>query len=401
MSLGVEALERRVLLSLPGSKPLLPGSSASPAPVAETSRIGTFDWSITNVSIEGPGPNPSVPGAMVPLSPPDVPATVVTLPEAEDFQFAGTIGPDERLQIFNVPVPPRTTSIRVEISVPETAASTTERLWLLDGSGNVVGHWPIPGPGGQVSVTVGARGPGPNTGLIVGISRDETGFDPALLSAGSYNLRIGREGGPSEAPSPSGPGLIPQNLESPFEAIVAAAPAPRPLGLGPGAAGAMPTRSSGPAAGVLADGRTVPQVGRLDGVVLDLTIIDPTATARLRGSEGEAAAPLEPLRTAGGFPLLAAARPPEPESEPHMTLDAALVVATSALAPPAEGSTAVASTSPTARPAKANEPARRRAPLGVGFGVAAALTFGLLLPDLVATFTPASPKRRLPWPRWK
>ena len=350
----------------------------------------TDNWAIRNVILTGPGALANVPPAMSALSPPDALATVFSLPGLGAIQFSGTIAPNERLQIFTVPVPVQISTIHVQISVPETATATAERLWLLDGTGEVLGHWPIPGPGGNLSVTLDVNGPGANAGLIVGISRDDLGDQASPPFAGDYDLGIDRLPKTTMAPAFD---VMPQpSSSSQSEFALPYTTSASPLGVGPSASGPLPSRSSGPSAGVLADGALVPQVARNDGLVIDLTLIDLYGAGTLEGPEVQSPAPFEAMRSAGGFPLLAAVRPPEMPAADDVTLLVSTVRLVRKPTPPAE--------SPASSVVEESPSNRRRPVLGVGFTMAAALTFGLLLPDLVARFTPASPRRVLPsWRR--
>jgi hypothetical protein len=312
----------------------------------------------------------------------------------------------------------------VDVRIPESPETTAgETLWLLDGAGGVLGHWGLPAPGGGLHVVLNASGGAlsPPPDLLVGISLNKP--SPSGATGG---------GGGAVAPPPVGAFVLSIGLDdaaTPDHAGSGAGTgttrgAGEPTGTGGGVAwpmgselggwvatslsvaipgfgqvddvGALPTRSAGPAAGVIADGRAIPPVGLRDGAVIDLTLIAipvaGDAPAEPVGPDG-----LVILSSSAGFPLLGSAGPSSPTDE-----DAAGsgLLLTSATARGGGGPP----TPPGGRTAPADSvehSPRRRPRVAIGIGVAVAVTIGLFLPDLVATFTPEHPRRLLPWSRRK
>jgi hypothetical protein len=404
----VESLEGRVLLSVAYEDPrnsaisslVAPGSAIFVEPPASPLE----GWSLGEVTVTGPGSLVDVPPAMSELSPPAVTPVIFPLPQSGKIDFSGTLGPSEQLQIFPMPIAPETVAVRVEIQVPETSSSLAERLWILNGSGNVVGHWPIPGPGGTLKVTVHAADQRSVEGLIVGISRDDLGPETPTPGASNYRLQIDRETLLStypESPTPADPDQVEADKDADEEREPSGpnrngpdSNFSPPPGVGRTAWAPLPFLAGGPSAGVLADGRTTTRVGQLEGTVVDLKLID-LAHKTLPDSDQEEFLPdLEPVRKAGGLPLLAMSRP----SVLAMSTDAASVVGPVAIVSPvAPEIEAEPSSTVHDAPLERTGASARRPPLILGFSLAAALTFGLLLPDLVSTLTPITPRRPRPF----
>ncbi len=408
----VETLESRVLLSLADETLPVPSPWAQVMPVAppvDTEPTSPLDgWSLGSVIVTGKGPEGNAPPAKSDPLAPAVPSSVVRLPDLDLIELDGIFPSADTLQFFHVPVSPDTMTVRVEIQVPESSSSASERFWILSGEGQVLGHWPIPGPGGKVDVTVTADDENPPSGLILGISRDDLGSDTPPPDDTSYHLRIGRhdKGTTSTSPDLPSPITVPRPT-SPEADTPPSIPSDSGSGgmggttgpiatvsfttaisitpeIGMTTPGPLPALATGPSAGVLADGRPTPRVGRMDGLVIDLALID----LDHRPVADDEASELETVPQAGGLPLLAQARP----SIRSQAESAASRVGSVAIAAPA------LLESP-ARPSDAEEsPGReagtaRRPSWGLGLSMAAALSFGLYLPDLVTALTPVSPRR--------
>ncbi len=386
----VEALEPRVLLSKAGAHETAklgavdaPAAEVAPAEKAET----PASWTVARVSIKGqPVSTDGLKVEAEPARPPTGPGPVQKLPDIPTAQVVGGLAAGDRVQVFRVPVRPETQSIRVDVQVPE-AASGWGKLWLMDEAGRVVGSWDLPGPGGSLSVELNPSGRGASgSTLLVGISRGDSGSDPT----GPFLLQIGRQDAAIEdvPESPQGSPLLSLPLTVPGTDTLAASPAQvEGLGNDPGTAGPLPTRSAGPAAGVLADGHPTFAVGRNDAAILDLALLGLSAEApeadRPAAPEG-----LVQLRSPDGVPLLGAATPPR------------LPIAIRADPPRAPSPPRPATPAPDRLPDGprriAQRPAKRPASVEIGLIATAGLAFGFLLPDLVAAFTPAPPRRPSP-----
>ena len=380
-----------------------PGAADSPPIKAHTS----VNWAVGDVQVNGLVDR--LASLVSPAQPPPSDNPVQSLPDAEDVTLAGWLAPGNLAQIYRYVMRGDEAAIHIDVSIPQGADPTPlERLWLLDAAGDVIFHAPVPGPGGDLSVRVDAiRTSNLAPVVLVGISRD--GSSPIVPA--DYSIRIVRSDVSSQGVAPSGsPATATVSSGSSRSSWTASPRQDRPTPtregdsgtstdvttLGEQAAGlpadgttSLPLRSAGPSAGVLADGHPIPPVGKGDGAVIDLTLID-LAAPNDPLDDGDEPEILAPIRSSGGLPLLGTACPP-PRSEDAST---ALV----AIATPAETSRPARTKSTDARRAA---PGRRHPPIALGLGVAAAVAFGLLLPDFLARLTPDPEKRPLPWSRGK
>ena len=361
-------------------------------------------WKLVDVAVSGRPSRPVEFGEdddePDPPSPADVATTVATLPEAAFLEVLGQIGEERSLQVYNILVRPDAHAIRLRIATDPGGVGGGNRVWLKDAAGVLLGQWAMPEPGGGLSLTLQAAGPSeggdPGTpgNLSVGIAHEPAGpFAPPPSAPMTYHLTIDEE--------PDPPAMTPVALPRP-EAAASTSPVRLDVGLvltfappsptsGPGVASpaTLPLRSAGPAAGVAEDGYPVPPVGRLDGVLVDLTLLHLAADG-----EAEVVDPLvTPVGTASGLSLVGAARPPEPDRADRASWE--IATAQPEIAAHAEAPTATR----TAKDSTARASGRRRAGAGVGLVVAAALSFGLMLPDLVIALKPTPPLRPLPWSR--
>lgn len=449
--MGIEVLESRMLLSW-----MVPGREDIPAPLADravatsglisASPVSVINapeppdlpagpveleprWSISAVEVHGSVPNRPEPLDTA-LHPPPTMIVVHDLPDALHAEVGGSLPPGQPARIYRVPIHPETRSVHVAVGVPETAdPRPSERFWVIDERGEKLGSWYLPEPGGRVNVLLDAYPTGADTDadLLVGIwnegpalNSDSNPDSFGLPPIGDFTLTVDRidaspipqespeskpEGGSvSVTPAPRSPRPAVEVEARPFDVATSVSSPPvryeLTLGLGQDA-GVLPARSAGPDAGVLADGRSIPTVGRLDGVVIDLTLIDvpPRDGPRIAESGSDALDDgLTTVSRPGGVPLFAAARPPRPRLRDEATSGLVRTSSRPAAASQTPSSTVAGR---KADPDAAEIPPRRHPPGAIGLGVAVAVTFGLLLPDLIPMFSPAHPKRPPLWRRWK
>jgi hypothetical protein len=383
---------------------------AMPANPAVVSPQPPPNWTIGDVEVNG-----SVVGRASPATPTQLPPSsdpIQALPDAAELTLAGQLSPGNLAEVYRYAIRGAEAAIRLDVSMPEGADPTTlERLWLLDTSGDVIFHAPMPAPGGDLSVRIDAPRNGTQASVVlIGISRD--GSNPSVPA--DYSIRIGRSDVSSQGIATSGVSAANSVPSGSTRTPWAASPRqenPTPTREGDSGTSAelttsddqnaglvadgttsLPLRSAGPSAGVLADGHSIPPVGKGDGAVIDLTLID-LAAPNDPLDEGGDPDVLTPIRSAGGIPLLGTARP-SPHAEGSSDSSIALV----AIDTSAEMSGSARAESPSA---EGTMPIRRRPPITLGLGVAAAVAFGLLLPDFIARLTPEFPKRPLPWSRRK
>ncbi len=366
------------------------------------------EWTIDDVHVNGEvAPRASL---TTPSQPPPSADPIQTLPDSDGLTLAGRLDAGNLAEVYRYAIRSDEAAIRLEVSMPQGADPTTlERLWLLDAEGDVIFHAPMPAPGGDLSVRIDAPRDGIQAPVVlIGISRD--GTSPSVPA--DYSIRIGRSdvppqgigtsgtsasgsvaGGtpraPSWTPSPRQGNPTPNRESDSGTSADLTTFDDQDAGLAADGTTSLPLRSAGPSAGVLADGHPVPPVGKGDGAVIDLTLIDLAAPNDPLDDGGEPDL-LAPIRSAGGIPLLGTACPP-PRPEDSSTALVAIDMS-------AEKSGPARAESPSS---EATMPIRRRPPIALGLGVAAAVAFGLLLPDFIARLTPDSPKRPLPWSRGK
>ncbi|MDB5352248.1 MAG: hypothetical protein JWN86_3495 [Planctomycetota bacterium] len=431
--LGLEILESRVLLSVSvamprtAARPVVAVIEHVPTPHAtaglghaktiSTHAVGAVAgktvsrWTISSAEVRtGTTSSLGLGAASLPVAAPDPPRVIQRLPDQPQHEVASSLASEEAMRLYGVPLHSATRSVRIDLSVPATAdPSVAERLWLIDGTGAVVGHWPLPEPGAGVSIQLDAADAfaEDQANLFVGISRDGIAASEIAPPA-PFLLVIGREDGPSPIPVPA-----PSRRDAALDLVLTVGPlgmpsppvaAPPPqtaptmaemsLGLGQEASGPLPMRSAGPSAGVLADGQSIPRIGPLDGTVVDLTLIDiPTEPVPPPPPEPSSIDGLAPIRSPGGFPLLGSA------SSQLLAESATPSLFLTGDAPGVDDE-AESDDLPspiTGPPDSDTRPGRRRPTAAITLGVATAITFGLLLPDLATRFAPEFPRRPLPW----
>jgi hypothetical protein len=341
--------------------------------------------------------------AIPPQSPDGVPglanAEAHRLPDQDRSTTTATLSGAAKVDVWMLPIHRGTMAVRVDVKLSGYADPGAQAvIVVLDDARNIVGQSPLLKAGASVSLWL--RPIGSSGRLTLGIVRVDT-FAGAASVFGplpiSVLISVDR-GAASDFPT------SPDNGDpSPSDALVGMAEPARsqialrldlggespastaldamagsPLGVGQDAAGGLPLRSAGPSGGVLADGTSSPAVGRLEGAVVDLSLVDlsPDLDGQVTPALGDR---LAAIRSADGFPLLGMARPHEP------------VVASREPEAP---------TIPETIPERESPARGRRAgsrPLGIVAGLGAAVTISLLLPDLAVAFTPDAPRRPLPW----
>jgi hypothetical protein len=450
--LGVERLERRMLLSDLGLG--LVTSLATPSAITSLSStqsgesgvvgmVASETWRIS--ASPGARGNAYNPGAGVPQAPPiDAIANAVDnadiIPDIPHAVVVGKLGSNESIDLYKIPIDPNTTALQINVKAMAPSSDLPGRLWLIDGSGHLVGNWYLPANTHEFTLNLQALHEPFGTTIVFGVSH---GNRPATDgSAANYALSVSREtSSTDQPPAPAsviapmlpanGPAVSmgpvgrlaaqPADTSQTSDVGLAAQPAGAAIPSGVGGSlvvtGSLPTRSAGSIGGWFADSESTPPIDPLEAALVDLRLIDilpQRVSAREQPglvddylAEPHGDAKLVAFESPGGFPLLAAALSP---SRPHAQseVSAALLpaiceaggaVALSESASPAgschpDGASDLIASDPAGERTETRP--KRRGSLMVGFNVVATLTFGFLLPDLVAALQGAEPRRPLP-----
>jgi hypothetical protein len=396
-------------LSTPAS-PAAQDWSPSPGPTAPVSDPG--------VTIEpGASPAPTEPVTTV-ISATGANETFPTaqpLPATDNSLVLGQLRASDTINLYRIALAPGSPGLRVTLSYTDTTGGLRGCLWLFDESGRVVAYWTPDDSTDAVTLTI----PGPDrvagAVLFIGVSPAWVGppGDPSasipfqlqvahtanvgptigLPIVGTATLAPFTARGSSSASSAS-IAIVPMTTD---DAAPLVNPSPRgggDLGGNPVAIGPLPHRAAGPSGGWFEDGDPIPPLDRLGEAPSEY---DPLS-ARPRGeepgpAEGDypaivARAPdpaLTLLRGPGGFPRLGASAAdvhrragPDPSA-----VD--LLPALADVEPIALGASADSGLGRTSSP-PVDSASSRRTPALLGLNLAGALTFGLLLPDLIAVF---------------
>jgi hypothetical protein len=307
------------------------------------------------------------------------------------------------LALYRVALTPETRVLEIDLDLRRPSASVPARVWVLDASGALVGLWTLGPDDTHLRVVLGAARPPGDPALYVGVSYDGAAA-AGPVPANSYALRIARLDR-SEAAAAAGLTPAPVATTSLPAGPRATAPAPpaairtgerddpasesSPIGLGQAGEGLLPRQSAGPSWGVLGSGRSPVTDDRRDPAVVDLALVElPARGTEPQGAEAESEpadpAPIFPS-SPGGLPLAVSVLP---------GIRPAFRLASRVVPPPVAdrpGADLVLDAQPVDRSSR-----RRRTPMQGGLALAAALAFGLLLPDLVAALQPISPRRPVP-----
>lgn len=401
-------------------------SGAMTTPVMPTAIAPHAYWSIADVDLHGAWPDHphlEFPTAVDPNQtlinfsdlnhgkslPIDV--MVIHVPGDPRVTYQETIPAADRAGIIEIPTNPGAfPQFKVNFDVPDGAPDVHASAYvdLLSSYGESLGRMPVPRPGTGYSFLIQAH-PGLDgalPGLMLGITRTTNTNDPASLSTSppiSFAISFDRAIGASQGSS-SGPfsrtevdlGSYATSRWLPTPKIGELAQGNDPslddgevndvepaLGIGQVVAGSFPLRSAGPSGGVLADGESAPQIDAIDGALIDLTLLELSTDVASAGFEGDSGS-LVALTSASGFPLLATARP------------AILIESEDALDSGIEDPVLPSREDIAKEEEIGNKPAPT--PVTLGVGVAAGLTFGLLLPDVIARLAPRAAGK--PRPRW-
>ena len=341
------------------------------------------------------------------MFPPLAGAPMQRLPDLNRSTTYATMPAGSRIDLWTLPVHRDMPDVRIDLKALDGSDPRAEAwVLLMDQERNVLGRMPFPRPGSSLSLLLHA--PGSARGIFLGIVRSDTQSNTGTIDDSapfSYMISVQRgdtagfspmaDDGPAARQDAPPAGTDPASWlvalrldsgEASWMSLGASAAAPSLLGLGQDAVVEMPLRSAGPSAGVLADRATAPPVDRLDGVVVDLTLVDlppDLDPAALIDPSGR----LVRIASADGFPLLSVARPPNVFEERRDPSPATTPVTE----PTPEGIAA-------AIPERESTGRRVLSPsLAFGLGIGAAATLVLLLPDLMLKFSPSPPRRLLPW----
>lgn len=350
--------------------------------------------------------------------------TAQPIPDVPVARLSGALSATDHLDLYRIPTDPNTLSLQVTVTATLPSYTLPGRIWLLDEAGRIIGDWAIPPGTHSITVTLRSVAPPGDRSLVFGISHgDASNSDPSAPPQ-HYEVTVTRENGPAGLPNPvPGPivplppgGLAARTATSVTEPGLATTVAPGSVGIDVSLVptGPLPTRSAGPSGGRFADGDPVPPIDRFDAALVDLKLIEllppgpaqaaaqvdraPVDQARAQLSELPS---LVALPAAGGFPLLAANLSSELQlAAPSVAILPLLQSEGAGCNPgePAAGSPRTPLAPEDADPAdeRGRVASTQRGPILVGLNVAAALAFGLLLPDLVAALQSVTPRRDLP-----
>lgn len=192
----------------------------------------------------------------------ETPATAQRLPDLPYTGVVGRLDGGETLDVYRIPVDPRTSSLQFTLTWEPVPGAASPRLLLLNGQGRVLGSWPAgeaPGAGPPGFEVAPAEGSDLFIGIASGDATVALGGGPAV----AYQLWVTRESAPGTAtPGPvGGPGAVGGAATSQAATMGTLADLARP---GPSAAetdrqparmadGPAPTLSAGPSVGQFAD----------------------------------------------------------------------------------------------------------------------------------------------------
>ena len=426
---AIEGLETRSLLSMFGAMVALnPAAGGKPIPVAMAPmpptegpaafQPGPPSWSILRIEPHGAWDNqprlqpassggpgyaldmPALVGAMLheELAGPGI--DVHHPPELNHGSYFGTLDGDDHLTLIGLPrAMPGNPTMRVNVDFPPALLDAHPNLavGLFTTAGEDLGRVILPRLGSGFALMVQAR-PGPDgtvPGLVLGIMRSDDPADAPTVATSSppISFSISVDRGNISASGGTDPGgnsrpeidvgslgpaswtLAPKLDDASRQGNPTLGDDTEPaIGVGQVVAGSFPLRAGGPSGGVLADRETAPAITPMDGAAIDLTLIELSPEVAM--VTFDEFGPIAAYATPSGFPLLAVSRPP--------IVIGFVDEAGERVEPPPlpipEGVTGDASDNPETTPA--------RAPLTVGLGVAAGLTFGLFLPDVIAGIAP-------------
>jgi hypothetical protein len=357
-------------------------------------------------------------------------ATAQGLPDVPYFGVIGTLGPDDAIDLFRMPLDPGMLGVQFELVAQQRPVTIPVQFSLFDGTGRLLGRWSSGDDPGASVISLELASPSIGTTLFLGISATSPNGPSGSSPTTDYQLWVTRL--TATDPQPAGTGaattpllstpspltlgpiqpLAPLAASPQAQAMVGAQAAPAPVSNGPGAGiapavGSLPTRTAGPLAGVLAVSNPNQAVLRPLIVTVHLEGKDrPTQTPGLDTGEatgdgaepapGDAQEALVALRGPGGFPLLgAAAIGHRRRTLPAVAAASAEPTAHVAIDPPAMDPLAAQDPGPpTAEPvptavASASGPRTwGEAPITLSFGLSMAtvLTLNVVLSDPVAGF---------------
>jgi hypothetical protein len=368
-----------------------------------------------------------------------------TLPFVPTTGVVGNLAPTDSLDLYKISLDPGSAYFKFTVTAVGPSRYLPGRLWLLDANGNLIGDWRVPHDTSEMTIALYAVRPPTDPFMVFGVSHGDDVPAPGSPPF-NYEIVVARaevaapEGSFTAPNSPSSIATItpivgggPTNtisiglgggttvsdsvlpIESASPAAVAT-PLPAATSLGSSLRLApLPTRFAAPTGGLLAAGHPAPPVDQLAPALVDLTLVgmesDPNAPTvwdepRLSispASEGPAESPrLVALQGSGGFPVIAAgvvahqsvrkSAGPAPMLLPLLgspdsdnTSQSATVLRT----PVRHGTTPILDPTGCRNDKSPGEKPRAvsndKSP-SMGFHVAATLAFGMLLPELVATF---------------
>jgi len=421
---GFDHLESRVLLS---SGPLdpdlgtpsdlrppaffsaaLPGESPPPGPAISARPA----WSVVEVFERGPDREEFL--AQIAEGLPAINFDHLAIAgapiEAGRAEIFDQLTPGQLLKLYQLSVQPGTTSIRVDIHNPETAASIhgASRVVVFGEDGSVIFQLPMPRPGNDLSLRMTrpeSNDRAPIGSLFLAIAREPVASDaiapPASYPVAAFAITIQQGDRAQLAPTVIGssrattvniilappcwvptPGFGYDDFCDDFSGDGGVPSAPTELGQA--AVGPLPLRSSGPLGG---DSASAPQAGLLDGAIVDLALLDVSPDVEATAVT-ECLGPLSAIASPDGFPLLGSSRLLMARGDDG-GIGFNLASAESTSEPTLDASSPKVATDATLD--------RHHPPFAVGLGVLAVVTTGLMVPDIVATFAPRFVRRPLPW----
>lgn len=256
-------------------------------------------------------------------------ATAQDLPNLPYFGVIGTLGPEDEIDLFRLPVGEGTSAIEFDLIAHSAVPSVPVRFLVFSGSGQLLGQWTSGDGSGPESLRVDLGGLPRGSALFLGTEVVGSTGSAAPAPAVGYQLWVTSLSAAAQASAGAGasrpaPAPPPPLVAGPF-AAPANLSAAGPTGSAPGAtglamrlaAGALPARSAGPLGGVMAGDRDPTPPARSPGMAASLDADDRALrTAGLApetemgnapvSSRDEGAKALVALRGPGGSPFLGA-----------------------------------------------------------------------------------------------